>query len=203
MSTSLEPEHSAMQAQVEKKKITAEELWDLGPEYENYELDDGELVAMTPPGEMHGYVAVELASRLWGFAKQHRSGRVYVETGFRLSDYTVRGPDISFVRTERLGEVRERHVPGPPDLAVEILSPHDYEHPGDVLRKVSRYLDAGTSLVWVLEPRARRAVIYRPRTFVEIIGSDGTLLGEAVLPGFACRLADLFPETSADPQETA
>jgi Uma2 family endonuclease len=77
-----------------------------------------------------------------------------------------------------------------PDLAVEVLSPED--SPREVLDKVGEYLAAGVRLVWVIDPRASRAVRYRSLTDVHKIGPDGTLDGEEVLPGFCCPLADLL-----------
>jgi Uma2 family endonuclease len=77
-----------------------------------------------------------------------------------------------------------------PDLAVEVLSPED--SPREVLDKVGEYLAAGVRLVWVIDPRASRAVRYRSLTDVHEIGPDGNLDGEEVLPGFRCPLADLL-----------
>ena len=72
----------------ETKKLTADEFETLGPEYERFELDEGVLVEMVPPGEEHGDVAAELVSRLRSFAKEHRLGRVVVETGY-VDDRTL------------------------------------------------------------------------------------------------------------------
>jgi Uma2 family endonuclease len=177
-----------------KRKLTAEDLWSLGPEYERFELDEGELVEMPLPGEIHGDVTVELAWRLKTHVKQRGLGKVYVETGYRLSDFTVRGPDISFVRKERLGGSREDFIPGAPDLAVEVLSPHDHEHPREMQRKVSQYLEAGAQMIWVVDTRARRIGIYRPEHLAEFVEADGWLSGEPVVPGFSCRVGDLFSE---------
>jgi Uma2 family endonuclease len=183
-------------ALTQTKKLTAEEFEKLGPEYERFELDEGELIEMPRPGEIHGDIAAELVTRLRTFAKEHRLGKVYVEIGYRLSDVTVRGPDLSFVRQERLAEPSEGFRPGAPDLAVEILSPHDYDHPGELLRKVGQDLDAGAQAVWVVDPRGRQVTIYGPGRFSELVSAGGVLRGEPVLPGFECPLAELFPESS-------
>ncbi len=45
------------------------------------------------------------------------------ETGFRLADHTVRAPNLGFVRTARVDEVKSKgFARGAPDLAVEIFS---------------------------------------------------------------------------------
>ena len=86
------------------------------------ELDEGQLITMPPAGEDHGYVEVEIASVLWNFVKKHKLGRVYAgDTGFRLSDSTVRAPDVAFVRRERVQALRSQgFAKGAPDLAIEI-----------------------------------------------------------------------------------
>jgi Uma2 family endonuclease len=77
-----------------------------------------------------------------------------------------------------------------PDLAVEVLSPED--SPRDVLDKVGEYLAAGVRLVWVIDPRASRAVSYRSLPDVREIGPDGVLDGGQLLPGFRYPLSDLL-----------
>ena len=67
---------------------------------------------------------------------------------------TVRGADVSFYSHARWprSEVGNRLPPVPPDLAVEVVSPGN--RPGEMLKKVSEYLEAGVSMVWVVYPQA-------------------------------------------------
>jgi Uma2 family endonuclease len=65
-----------------------------------------------------------------------------------------------------------------------VLSPRD--RPRYVLDKVGEYLEAGVRLVWVIDPRKTRAVVYRSLSGVRELGPDGELDGEDVLPGFRC-----------------
>lgn len=113
-------------------------------------------------------------------------------TGFRLPGGNVRCPDVSFVARGRFdGEkVPEGFSPAPPDLAVEVLSPDDRSR--YLLDKVGEYLDAGVRLVWVVDPRARPASVYRSLTAVRTLKEDDDLDGEDVLPGFRCRLSDVL-----------
>jgi Uma2 family endonuclease len=77
-----------------------------------------------------------------------------------------------------------------PDLAVEILSPED--RPRAVLDKVGEYLEAGVSLVWVVEPEAKTAAVHRGPVAVDEAGPGGALDGEDVVPGFRCVLAEIL-----------
>jgi Uma2 family endonuclease len=47
-------------------------------------------------------------------------------------------------------------------------------------------------LVWVIDPKARTASIYRSLTNVRRLAESDKLDGEDVLPGFRCSLADIL-----------
>jgi Uma2 family endonuclease len=104
----------------------------------------------------------------------------------------VRSPDASFVARGRFPEDRvpEGFADVPPDLAVEVLSPDD--RPRAILDKVGEYLQAGVRLVWVIDPKAGRAVIYRSLTDVRELKGTEDLDGEDVLPGFRCSLGEIL-----------
>jgi Uma2 family endonuclease len=71
-----------------------------------------------------------------------------------------------------------------------VISPSDSF--ADLLEKVQEYLAAGTRLVWVLDPEARKAIVFRPNRPPETVGTNGTLHGEDALPGFTQPLADVW-----------
>lgn len=159
-----------------------------------YELVDGE-IRVSPAGALHGHVSVALATRLHVYVKRRRLGHVFdSSTGFRLPGGNVRSPDVSLVAAGRFkaGRPPEGFVDFAPDLAVEVLSPED--RPRDLLDKVGEYLEAGTRLVWVVDPNRRRATSYRSLTDVREIGTEGILQGEDVLPGFRCKLRSVLED---------
>jgi Uma2 family endonuclease len=159
---------------------------------QKYELVDGE-IRVSPAGDRHSVVALELAARLLAFAKQHRLGHVFgADAGFRLPSKNVRSPDVSFVASGRFPDDKAPDDFGDlaPDLAVEVLSPHD--RPRYVLDKVGEYLEAGVRLIWVIDPRKQRAVVYRSLSDVRELGPESVLDGDDVLPGFRCALRDLL-----------
>jgi Uma2 family endonuclease len=61
-----------------------------------------------------------------------------------------------------------------------------------VLDKVGEYLEAGVRLVWVIDPRHNRAVVYRSLSHVRELGPEDALDGEDVLPGFSCPLREIL-----------
>jgi Uma2 family endonuclease len=61
-----------------------------------------------------------------------------------------------------------------------------------MLTKVQEYLRAGTRLVWVFHPRTKTVMVYRANGEVLLIQGQEELSGEEVLPGFHCRVHELF-----------
>jgi len=175
--------------------MTAEQLWALRDDGHPRELVKGELRMMTPAGFEHGRIVSNVHLLVAGHAKVHDLGAVLAaETGFTLSrdPDTVRAPDVAFVRKDRVPppEQQSGFVELAPDLIVEVLSPTD--RPADTTEKIADYLDAGVSVVWVLDPRTHSAMEYLPGAAARLIGPTGELAGGDVLPGFSCAVAELF-----------
>src|SRR6266571_4243851 len=171
--------------------MTAAELLQIPDKHA--ELVRGALVVREPPGLRHGRIALEIAEALAAHVRANQLGRVYVESGFKLMSNpdTVRGPDVAFVSESRLPEPEPVGYPAlAPDLVVEILSPGD--RPGEVLARVGDWLSAGTRLVWVVDPTARVARVYRDDGSEQILTADQTLDGEDVVPGFSCGLGEIL-----------
>jgi len=174
--------------------VTAEDLLAMPDNGMHQELVRGEIVEVAPPGGVHGHMAVRIATSLMPFVKPQKLGVVAVETGYVLhrDPDTVRSPDVSFVRAERVPAdgVPRTYWEGPPDLAVEVLSPGDRY--GDVAAKVAEYLEAGTRLVWVVDSDARTVTVHAADRPPAVVSEADVLEGGDVLPGFRLTLAELF-----------
>ena len=174
---------------VDTRIFTADELLELPEDGSRYELVEGELRTMSPAGSQHGAITQRIAVRLSVFVEQHRLGQVYSsETGFVLSRNpdTVLQPDVGYVRRERAIE-NDQFIPGPPDVAFEVISPSDRYT--EVDEKKDRYLRAGTLVVVVVDPRRRKVQVYRKSGLTEV---TGTLTLDDVLPGWSMTLDDIF-----------
>jgi Uma2 family endonuclease len=156
------------------------------------ELDEGELITMPPAGMDHGSQGIDISFVLKAFVKKHRLGRVYgADTGFRLSDDTVRAPDIAFVRKERLAAVHRKGFGfGAPDLAIEILSPSDSIR--QLTRKIRQYLAAGCHTVWVVHPERKEIDVYEKSGADRTLTADDRLEAPELLPGFSILVGELF-----------
>lgn len=173
--------------------LTADELWRVHIPDKRVELVRGVLQVREPPGYLHNRVMTELARVLANYALDQGLGRVLAgDTGFRIgaNPDTVRGPDIAFVSREREPEPSLRGFPAlAPDLVVEVVSHHD--RPGEVLAKVADWLSGGARLVWVIDPERRVARVYRADGSETIVGAEGQLDGEDILPGFSCAVSSI------------
>ena len=174
--------------------MTAEELERLDLPGKSTELVRGRLVVREPPSTHHGIVAARLNYLVGAFVYPNRLGVLFgQDTGFKIQSNpdTVRAPDLAFLAQKRSSQIHTRgYAALAPDLVAEIVSPDD--RPGELLAKVGEWLDAGVRLVWVIDPRREEARVHRPDGSISVIDGGGTLTGEDMLPGFECRLADVF-----------
>jgi Uma2 family endonuclease len=175
--------------------MTADELLMLPSGTFRYELIKGELITMSPSGGEHGAIIAILTGFLWQYVRANKLGIVFgAETGFKLESDpdTVRAPDVSFIRRERVERegIAKNYPVGSPDLAVEVLSPDD--SPKKVERKTGEWLAGGAKEVWNVNPRKRIITIHRSSSDVTVLTEDDELDGGALLPGFRCRVSEIF-----------
>jgi Uma2 family endonuclease len=175
------------------RPITADELLTLPDDGMRHELVDGALLVYPPPGARHGDVQLAVASLLRSYVQANNLGRVFVETGFVLKrdPDMVRAPDVSFLRASRIppSGIPDGYIDGPPDLAVEVISPSDTLY--DVDDKIAQFLAAGTRLAWVINPRRRTVAVHAPGAPVHVLGEDDTLDAGDVVPGFRCAVREI------------
>lgn len=175
--------------------MTADELLQMPDDGMRHELVKGELRTMAPAGNEHGRVTVRLTWRLASHVETNNLGAVYAaETGFWTSRHpdTVRAPDIAFVRQQRLDEVGRiaGFWPGAPDLAVEVVSPS--ESFADVEEDALDWLDAGTAVVLVVNPRNRTVTAYRSQDDISIFPESASIDLSDVVPGFQIAVREIF-----------
>lgn len=176
--------------------VSVDEFWDVARRLERAELVGGQVVELAPPGFRHGEIAMTIGHLLREHVTRGSLGVVVTETGFILSrdPPTVRAPDLAVVLASRVPSPRPVHFfPGPPDLAVEVLSPDD--RPAEVAAKVADYIRAGTQAVWVGDPDAQTVTVHSRDQAVRY-GVDEYLDGAPVLPGLRLAVRDLLAVSS-------
>ncbi len=178
---------------------TSDEFWELAetfPEDKHYELWDGVIVEMPPPSKLHSKIAGIILTFLNMFVLENGFGTVLGEGGgYKLDEYNVRVPDVSFFARE--ADLTDNTAIFPPDLAVEVISPS--ETPRSIAEKTELYLNSGTKLVWNVYPDEQVIEVWRKndatKLEMEPIRRDGTVTGGDMLPGFELPLSKVFPQS--------
>ena len=179
----------------ETRLVTAEELERMPDDPLNrYELVEGRLVRMSPVSFDHSRIVARLIFLLQRPLDGTGLGVVVTEMGFTLASNpdTVRGPDIAFLRSDRLPARGTRGFPKQsPDAVIEVLSPDD--RPSEMRRKIAEYLAKGVAVVSVVDPRKESVISYRPAGSVVMLQDANDLLDLSdVIAGFRCSLREIF-----------
>lgn len=184
-----------MNAIVAERKYTPEDLLHM-PDGDRYELVDGQLVEREMSA-WSSYVAGRIHRLVGNFCEPLRLGWTFPEgTSYQCfpdAPAKVRKPDVSFIRRDRLSPAQataEGHITIAPDAAVEVISPNDMIY--EVDRRVRELLNAGTQLVWVVNPDVKAVQVLRADGTGVILNENDTLSGENVIPGFSCKVAEFF-----------
>jgi len=163
----------------------------LDPE-KDYEIVDGQPEEKAMAGARHGSVVMRLGARLQMHVEQHHLGGIYSpDTTFQIGR-NERLPDLAFVSAARMPESGEPEGiwPMAPDLAIEVISPNDLWE--KVQSKVQEYFTAGVRQVWLVSWQQRTVSLYDSPTHVTILTDEDTLTSEVLLPGFSCRVREIF-----------
>ncbi len=154
----------------------------------------GRAVQKVSPQRRHGFIQLWLGARLQQWAQER--GAVSSEWTFRLAPprELIRTfvPDIAYLSLERIGDTDEEDVEafiGAPDVAVEILSPHD--KPAHVRHKISVYLAAGTNAVVIVDPLERSVTVHDAHGEIRSF-EHGDRFEHPTLPGFAFDVGEMF-----------
>ena len=145
------------------------------------------------PQRDHSFLQGELYTQLKLWAKGR--GEVGPEWRFRVAPPgEVRRPlvpDVAYISNERVRGLSDEELQVPPlapDVAVEILSPDDRRP--DVDDKIRTYLQAGSSLVMVVDPKRRRVELHDSRT--TNYADEAGAIEHPALPGFSYSVRELF-----------
>lgn len=157
---------------------------ELVQEDQKADLLDGVIYMASPENFEHNKIVLWLAHLLDIYVRERGLGEVTVnKVAYRLGDLHGPEPDVAFVVRERKGIIRHGYVDGPPDVAVEVVSPdsvdRDYEH------KRARYEDAGVREYWIIDPDETRATFLQLQDgkYAEIQPQQGVFRSTTV-PGF-------------------
>ncbi len=178
------------------EEITPENLLEMtdGP---RYELIDGKLKEHSK-GAQSSLVAVNVICLLGQYVWSRKLGKVFGPNcgyqAFLGKPKQVRFSDGSFIARGRLPDEKapKGHVRIAPDLALEVVSPNDTAE--EVEARRIDFLSAGTNVFWVLYPESRTVHVFRHDGSSKVLNETDELHGDDALPGFQCKVAELFEE---------
>ncbi len=170
------------------KGYTFEEFCLLVKDGQKADLIDGVIWMASPDNTDANKLCVWLLGLMDLFVETNDLGQMFVNrAAFRLDDSNSPEPDIAFVRRARLHRVQRGFTDGPPDLAVEIVSPESVER--DYEKKRRQYQRAGVPEYWIVDEIEEKVTLLRlaaNRNYREIRSRKGVLTSEA-MPGFWLR----------------
>jgi len=158
---------------------------------------------VTRRNRRHALIEAEIARQIGNWIKQQPEipGLVFSgEVGCEFPEQeTSFGIDVAFFSKERLQEqvTDGPYISGAPLLAVEILSPSDVQK--EIQRKTDIYLEAGTQVVWVVDPHFRTVTVFKRETSPSMFSGNDQLLTEPLLPGFEVTVSTFFDCLDAVP----
>ena len=161
------------------------------------EIVDGELVLMSPTGDLPGSASAEIFVSLRDYARRTKLGRAYGDNvGFivNLPSRKSFSPYAAFYIGPRTGG---KFLDGAPIFAVEVRSEGDYGRRADekMAQKRADYFAAGTLVVWdvdVLRDQVIRCYRADDPDAPRVFHSGEIADAEPALPGWTMPVDDLF-----------
>jgi Uma2 family endonuclease len=180
---------------VSTRLLTAADVADLPDELNGkavrYELFDGELVIMAPPGGEHGLKQKSVMRFLFALEEQGL-GVCYPNVGVKLGEGpdTVVEPDSMFIlkRSLPVKYSTEGYLTTIPEIVIEVRSKNDRR--GMIGLKNQKYLNAGVLEIWRLEPKTKTLILTTTVSDTTLTAND--TLFTPLLPGFAVPVVKLF-----------
>ena len=155
----------------------------------------GNLIVMSPTGTQTGEKNGDLFLQIGLWNRQYKLGKVFdSSTGFKLSNDSVRSPDVSWMTLDKWNSLTDKQkrgfAPIDPDFILELMSPTD-----DLItvqKKMAEYMSCDIKLGWLINPDDKQVEIYRQGKNQEILNNPSNLSGEDVMPNLLVDLSEIF-----------
>jgi len=161
-----------------------------------YEIIEGELFVSRSPFLTHQRVFKNLFVWINNCLVQNPIGEVVATPGVIFSEFSAVIPDIVFISNARREEIASaERITGAPDLIIEIVSPGSENERRDRVSKRQLYGKYGVKEYWIVDPQQRTVEIYSRvgrNLKLRTVMREQDELTTSLLPGFRCRVADIF-----------
>ncbi len=157
---------------------------------------DGQVVLTGSSSSSHQNLLGFLLTSLTVFAEERAPGTLLsrpfqMKTGATLPG---REPDLLYLRDADRSRLKKKHLEGPADLAVEIISPESRAR--DRGEKFYEYEQGGVAEYWLIDPDREQAEFYRPdaRGVYQLVQLTDGVFESTVLPGLKLDTAWLWQD---------
>lgn len=123
------------------------------PEGEPVELIYGRLVVSPSPDFLHQTVVGLIYEWLLAIARTTQGRAVIAPFDTELADHSIVQPDVIYLGRGKRSAIK-RHLHGPPDLAVEVISASNARR--DRVDKLVMYAEFGVAEYWIVDPAERQ-----------------------------------------------
>jgi len=144
-------------------KMTARQFLEMGedPPGVRLELVDGEVAVSPSPVPRHSFSVGALYTLLKNYIDDHDLGEVLMDVDTVFGEHDVRRPDLFFFTKARRHFIGEKAIEGPPDLAVEVISPGNERT--DRRDKFKLYAAGKVKQYWIVDPMQKTIESYSLR----------------------------------------
>jgi Uma2 family endonuclease len=165
------------------------------------ELIGGRIVTFMASGRLPTRVAARIFQSLDPFASASGVGEAYPDgIGFAVPELPSGresfSPDASYYSGVFPADAM-RFIEGPPTFAVEVRSENDYGDAAEAEMTAKRvdYFQAGTLVVWDVDPLAATIACYRgdPNVPVAVFRRGDSADAEPAVPGWRIGVDEVFP----------
>lgn len=149
---------------------------------------DGEVIVVSPASWIHAKLSRLLIGLLGEYVERKQLGEVVgTEFTVRLNSKRRRIPDVLYIANDRLPNLRPKHLEGPPNLIIEVVSDDSVDR--DWRTKYQEYEASGVDEYWIVDPLYQRLEAYAlsaDKTYQRVMPRDGKVVS-GIVPGFYLR----------------
>lgn len=179
-------------------RFTDDELFELcsaNPDLRIERNANHELVFFPLKGFTTSTYSAELVCKIGKWNQKGKKGFVTNSNGgYLLPNGAMRAPDVAWISREKLSRIskerQKKFLPACPEFIIELRSETDQLK--ELKVKMKEWIENGTQLGWLIDPKKKQTHVYRPNSEVKIFNFSVDLSGEDVLKGLTVNLNELF-----------
>lgn len=182
------------------RPLTVDDFYELVNEDTNAELIEGIIFMKSPVSYQHETLFSFLHTILTQYIEEHNLGQVLgSRTAVRITKYTAREPDLLFVSKDRLSIIHKNELVEAPDLAIEIVSPHDSRR--EIVTKQVQYEQIGVREFWLIDQPKQEVIIYDLNVDGRFVKRplEGDIIRSTTVKGFQIKIEWLWCEPGKFP----